>query len=138
MHMSVFNERKMTRMAFREAKTLAGLDGDFPTSTALSLLRFTGILEKDKVYFCNEMARELEALELPYPARVAACQRVAAVTNIAGPAVHPFPHAAAGAETVSTPRRQPRRARAVPPRRRWPSSAIAWHIPTRCPPAWSS
>ena len=81
-HMSVFNERKMTRMAFRETKPLGGLDGDLPTSAALSLLRFTGILEKDKTFFCTNMACELEALELPYPQRVAECQRLAAITNM--------------------------------------------------------
>jgi hypothetical protein len=80
-HMSVFNEPKMRRMAFRELQGSGWQAGGLLMAGSFTLLQVTGIMEKDKAFFCAEMGRELAALELPYPARFAACQQLAAITN---------------------------------------------------------
>ena len=80
-NMSVFNERKMRQLAFREAQGSHGRAGDLLLAGSSTLLQVTGIMEKDKAFFCGKMGQELAALERPYPARFAACQQLAAVTN---------------------------------------------------------
>jgi hypothetical protein len=81
-HMSVFNERKFTKMGLFELQGARGKAGEYMASASLSLLRFSGVLERDKAFCCVNMGRELAALELPYPARFEACQQLAAITNV--------------------------------------------------------
>jgi hypothetical protein len=71
----------MMQMVLRQTQGSQGRAGYFLATAAVSLLRVTGLMERDKAYFCNQTAHELAALELPYPARFAACQQIAASTN---------------------------------------------------------
>jgi hypothetical protein len=80
-HMSVYTERKMRQLAFRELQGSHGQAGDLLMEASSTLLQVTGIMEKDKAFFCGKMGQELAAFELPYPARFAACQQLAVITN---------------------------------------------------------
>jgi hypothetical protein len=50
----------------------------------LSLLRVAGQQEKDEAFYLDYVGRRVSAMELPYPARFAAMQRLAAITNAPG------------------------------------------------------
>jgi hypothetical protein len=82
MHLSVFTDPKVMQMALRELRGSSSQPSYFLASATISLYRFTGLLQKDKAYLCEQTTRELSALELPFPARFAACQKLAASTNL--------------------------------------------------------
>ena len=79
--LSIFTDRKVMQAAFRELQGPNGRAGDFFAAASLSLFRVTGLLENDKAFFCDRMGRRVAAFELPYPARFAASEQLAAVTN---------------------------------------------------------
>jgi hypothetical protein len=81
-HLSVYADRKMMVEAFREIQGSHGQAGDLLAAAGLNLYRITGLMEKDKAYFCETMGGQLSAFELPYPARIAAARQLSAVTNL--------------------------------------------------------
>jgi hypothetical protein len=80
-NLAVFTDRKMAVDAFKEVQGSRGRAGDLLAAASLTLFRVSGLLEKDKAFFCDDMGRWVAALELPYPARFAACEQVAIMTN---------------------------------------------------------
>jgi hypothetical protein len=81
-HLSIFTDPKMMQMALRQTPGAGGQPGYFLASATMSLFRFSGLMQRDKAYLCEQTRRELAALELPYPARFTACQTSAASTNL--------------------------------------------------------
>jgi hypothetical protein len=82
MHLSLYNDRKMMVEAFREIQGSHGQAGDLLAAMGLNLYRLTGLMNKDKAYFCDTMGRQLAAFELPYPGRFAANRQLAASNNV--------------------------------------------------------
>jgi hypothetical protein len=82
MHLSLYNDRKMMVDAFKEIQGSHGQAADLLAGAGLNLYRLTGLMEKDKSYFCETMGRQLAAFELPYPARFGATRHLAGATNV--------------------------------------------------------
>jgi len=82
MHVSIFTDRKMMGMLIRQGYGSSSRAASVLAEAAWNLLRVTGLLERDKAFFCTRMARHLAASELPYPARFAATEQLATVTNL--------------------------------------------------------
>jgi hypothetical protein len=82
MNLSIYNERKMMLALFREMQSSHGQAGDLVAMAGMNLYRLTGLMTKDKAYFCEAMGRQLAAFELPYPARFAATSRLAASNGV--------------------------------------------------------
>ena len=82
MHLPVFTDPRVMQMALQQSQGRQKQPSYFLASAAISLYRFTGLLQEDKAYLCEQTTRELTALELPYPARFAACQQLASSTNL--------------------------------------------------------
>jgi hypothetical protein len=78
---SVFTDRKMAADTFREMQGSRGRAGDLLMAASLTLFRVSGLLEKDKAFFCDNMGKYVAALEPPYPARFAASEQAALATN---------------------------------------------------------
>jgi len=83
-NISVFTDRKMALDALIELRGAPGNAQRLLMGGGLTLLRVTGLLEKDEAYFCDYMGKQVAALELPYPERFAACQQAARMTNMPG------------------------------------------------------
>jgi hypothetical protein len=82
---SFLTEREVMEGLLKQAGNSKNPLDRFGLGFGVSLLRVSGLLEGDKVFFCREMGRHLTALELPYPARFAACQQFAATPNVPKP-----------------------------------------------------
>jgi hypothetical protein len=85
MHLSVYTDRKIMEMAFREGYKSGSRLAPFLAASCSGLFRATGLLQKDEAFFCNSMGRYLAASELPYPARFAATQQLVSMTNPPSP-----------------------------------------------------
>jgi hypothetical protein len=84
-HLSIYTDRKMMEVAFSQGYKSGGGLAPFLAATCSGLFRATGLLQKDEAFFCDRMGRYLAASELPYPARFAATQQLATVTNPPSP-----------------------------------------------------
>ena len=80
-HLSLYTDRKIMKRAFKDTLGFTGHAGPFLATAFVSLLRVTGLLAKDRAFYCETMGKDIAALELPYPARLAAVQQMAAITN---------------------------------------------------------
>jgi hypothetical protein len=80
--LSVFIDRRMMETALRGFQSAGSKSDNLRVAACMTLFRITGLLQKDKAVYCETMGRNLAALELPYPARFAACQQLAAITNL--------------------------------------------------------
>jgi hypothetical protein len=80
-NLAVFTDRKMAADAFKWMQGSRGRPGDLLTAVCVTFSRVTGLLEKDKAFFCDSMGRRIAALELGYPARFAASEQAALATN---------------------------------------------------------
>jgi hypothetical protein len=80
--LAVFTDRKMMATAFWGSDSTRSQFVNLRVAAVLSFFRVTGVLERDEAFYCDTMGRHLAAVELPYPARFAAGQQVAALTNI--------------------------------------------------------
>ena len=81
--LSIMTDSKMMGMTLKqqgESRQFANLE----TAAFLGLYRATGLQAKDKAFYADKMARHIAALELSYPARAAAGQQIAALTNKPG------------------------------------------------------
>jgi hypothetical protein len=79
--LSVFTDRKVMGLAMQQAHGWSGQVRDVLTTVAAGVLRAAGLLQKDKAFYCDRMGKHIAAFELPFPARVAAGQQLAASTN---------------------------------------------------------
>jgi len=80
--LSIFTDRKQMAIAFRGFQPAPNRADDLRVAAFINLLRVTGLLQRDKAFYFDVMARQLAAVELPYPARLAACQQAAAIMNV--------------------------------------------------------
>jgi len=80
--LSAFADRKGMPLAAPQAQGLGGPLRDFLDTVVVCVMRAAGFKEKDRVFFCDTMAKHIAALELPYPARAAAGRQCAAFTTV--------------------------------------------------------
>jgi hypothetical protein len=80
--LSVFTDRKVMQGIFTDSQNTRGQFEVLCATAGMNFLRAAGLMQKDKAYYCEVMGRNLAALELPFPARFAACQQMAAITNL--------------------------------------------------------
>jgi len=81
--LGVYTDRKVMGLAMQQAHGWRGQVRDVLTAVTAGVLRAAGMLQKDKAFYCDTMGKHIAALELPYPARVAAGRQLAASTNAA-------------------------------------------------------
>ena len=81
-HLSLYTDRKMLREALRTTGSSRSKAGNWLVLAGVGLFRASGFMEKDRAYFCEQMGRGQAAFELPYPARFAACEQLANLTNV--------------------------------------------------------
>jgi hypothetical protein len=84
--LSVFANPEAMAAAFTQGAAAVRQDQNssrmgFLPAAGVSLYRFSGLLKRDEAFYCDTMGKHLAALELSYPARFAAAQQVAAITN---------------------------------------------------------
>jgi hypothetical protein len=78
--LSVITDRKVLAMAFRQQGWNRQM-ADLVTGLAVGMHRASGLQEKDKGFYCDVMARHFAVMGRTYPARLAAAQQLAALTN---------------------------------------------------------
>lgn len=77
---AAFTDPKVMATAFRGFQPSRSKADQFRAAAFINLLRITGLLQRDKAFYLDNMRRQVAAFELPYPARFAAGQQLAAVT----------------------------------------------------------
>jgi hypothetical protein len=82
--LSVFTDHKVAEDVLGGFRVPPNQDNHLQVTGLLTLLRITGLLERDKAFYCDAIGKQLAAAELPYPARFAADQQLAAITNTPG------------------------------------------------------
>lgn len=80
--LSIFADHKQMAMAFRGFQSSPNRADNLRVAAFINLLRITGLLQRDKAFYCDVMGTQLAAVELPYPARLAACQQAAPIMNV--------------------------------------------------------
>ena len=78
---AAFTDRKAMETAFRGFQPNRSKAEQFRVAGFVTLLRITGLLRRDKAFYLDNMGRQVATLELAYPARFAAGQQLAALTN---------------------------------------------------------
>jgi hypothetical protein len=80
--LSVFNDRKAMEAALFGFQNSRTSPRDLRTAAFLSLFRVSGLLARDKAFYCETMQKHLAALVLPYPARFVAAQHLGTSPNV--------------------------------------------------------
>jgi hypothetical protein len=89
---TLFHDRRIMDSAFIGHSVIAPKSGRFQVANlapwaragCMSLLRVAGQQQKDEAFYLDYVGRWVAAMELPFPARFAATQRLAAITNAPG------------------------------------------------------
>jgi hypothetical protein len=82
--LSVFLERKSRDMAFWDNQNQRNRIESLALAAGLTLFRISGLMTKDKAFYCDTMAKHLAAVELPFPARFTAGKQLEITTNVPG------------------------------------------------------
>jgi hypothetical protein len=81
---AIFTDPKIMTALFNGFKPVRSKAGQLEMTSIVSLFRISGLPQRDKAFYLASMGRQIAAMERPYPARFAAGQQVAGVTNLPG------------------------------------------------------